>query len=155
MVVSALPLPGKVPERRIPGLHHPDHVPVIVRARKRAGGFQTGGSPLGHANAQCTLVFVDLRGCRLAAGNAIRPIGPNAGIYPLYFGNLPACTIMGHIQGGRLMKYDWRMTVLIFVTGIIFAITPFVRTLTNPLLWLSALIFLGLGIYRLVKPLRK
>ena len=53
------------------------------------------------------------------------------------------------------MKYDWRMTVLLLVTGILFAITPFVKTLTNPLLWLAALIFLGLGIYRLVKPLIK
>ena len=53
------------------------------------------------------------------------------------------------------MKYDWRMTVLILVTGIIFAIAPFVGTLTNPLLWLAALIFLGLGIYRLVMTLKK
>jgi hypothetical protein len=53
------------------------------------------------------------------------------------------------------MKYDWRMTVLLLVTGILFAITPFVKTLSNPLLWLAALIFLGLGIYRLVKPLMK
>ena len=53
------------------------------------------------------------------------------------------------------MKYDWRMTVLLLVTGILFAITPFVKTLTNPLLWLAALIFLGLGIYRLVKLLIK
>ena len=51
------------------------------------------------------------------------------------------------------MKYDWRMTVLLLVTGILFAITLFVKTLSNPLLWLAALIFLGLGIYRLVKHL--
>ena len=53
------------------------------------------------------------------------------------------------------MKYDWRMTVLLLITGILFAITQFVKTLSNPLLWLAALIFLGLGIYRLVKPLIK
>ena len=51
------------------------------------------------------------------------------------------------------MKYDWRFTALFILIGIIFAITPFVRTLTNPLLWLAALIFLGLGIYRIVKAL--
>ena len=53
------------------------------------------------------------------------------------------------------MKYDWRMTALYILTGIIFAVTPFFRTWSNPLLWLCALIFLGLGIYRLVKPLMK
>ena len=53
------------------------------------------------------------------------------------------------------MKYDWRMTVLFILTGILFAITPFVKTLTNPLLWLAALIFLGLGVYRLVKAVKK
>jgi hypothetical protein len=53
------------------------------------------------------------------------------------------------------MKNDWRLTVLYILIGIIFAITPFFRTLTNPLLWLAALIFLGLGVYRLVKSLMK
>jgi len=49
------------------------------------------------------------------------------------------------------MKNDRRMTILFILIGIIFAITPFVKTLTNPLLWLTALVFLGLGVYRLVK----
>jgi hypothetical protein len=53
------------------------------------------------------------------------------------------------------MKYDWRVTILILLAGILFAITPFVKTLTNPLLWLAALIFLGLGVYRLVRSLQK
>jgi len=43
------------------------------------------------------------------------------------------------------------MAVLFNLTGILFAITPLVKTLTNPLLWLAALIFLGLGGYRLVR----
>jgi hypothetical protein len=53
------------------------------------------------------------------------------------------------------MKNDGRMTVLFILIGIIFAITPFVKTLTNPLLWLTALIFLGLGVDRLVKAGKK
>jgi hypothetical protein len=53
------------------------------------------------------------------------------------------------------MKHAWRMPALYILIGILFAITPFIRTLTNPLLWLTALIFLGLGIYGLVKPLMK
>jgi hypothetical protein len=53
------------------------------------------------------------------------------------------------------MKNDRRLTALIILIGIIFAITPFVKTLTNPLLWLTAVIFLGLGVYRLVKPGKK
>ena len=53
------------------------------------------------------------------------------------------------------MKKDWRMTVLYIMIGILFAITPFFKALTNPLLWLTALIFLGLGVYRLVKPTKK
>jgi hypothetical protein len=53
------------------------------------------------------------------------------------------------------MKYDRRLTVLYILIGLLFAITPFVKTLTNPLLWLTALIFLGLGVYRLVKAGKK
>jgi len=53
------------------------------------------------------------------------------------------------------MKKDLRLTLLYILVGIIFAITPFIRTLTNPLLWLTALIFLGLGIYRLLMPAKK
>ena len=53
------------------------------------------------------------------------------------------------------MKNDGRMTVLYILIGILFAITPFFKTLTNPLLWLTALIFLGLGVYRLVRTFKK
>ena len=53
------------------------------------------------------------------------------------------------------MKKDWRLTVFYILIGIIFALTPFIRTLTNPLLWLTAFIFLGLGFYRLVKTFKK
>ena len=53
------------------------------------------------------------------------------------------------------MKYDWRMTVLYLVTGMLFAITLFVRTISTPLLLLTALIFLGLGLYRLVMTFKK
>jgi len=49
------------------------------------------------------------------------------------------------------MKQAWHMPALYILIGIIFAFTPFIGTLTNPLLWLTALIFLGLGGYRLVK----
>jgi hypothetical protein len=53
------------------------------------------------------------------------------------------------------MKNDRRAAILYILIAILFAVTPFVGTLTNPLLWLTALIFLGLGIYRLVKPVKK
>jgi hypothetical protein len=53
------------------------------------------------------------------------------------------------------MKKDWRLTVLYIVIAILFAMAAIYKTLTTPLLWLTALIFLGLGIYRLVKPLMK
>ena len=53
------------------------------------------------------------------------------------------------------MKYDWRMTVLYLVTGILFAITLFVRTISTPLLLLTALIYLGMGLYRLVMTIKK
>jgi hypothetical protein len=53
------------------------------------------------------------------------------------------------------MKNDWRLTALYILIGVIFAVTPFVKTLANPLLWLTALIFLGLGVYRLVKSVKK
>jgi len=53
------------------------------------------------------------------------------------------------------MKNDWRMALLYIVIAIIFAITPFVGTLSNPLIWLAAVVFLGLGTYRLVKAFKK
>ena len=53
------------------------------------------------------------------------------------------------------MNKDLRLPLLYILIGIIFAVTPFVKTLTNPLLWLAALIFLGLGIYRLLRPAKK
>ena len=53
------------------------------------------------------------------------------------------------------MQNNWRMAVLFILIGILFAITPFVGTLSNPLLWLTALVFLVLGIYRIVKALKK
>jgi FtsH-binding integral membrane protein len=53
------------------------------------------------------------------------------------------------------MKNDRRMAVLYILIAIIFAIVPFVGTLSNQLAWLAALIFLGLGIYRLSKIFKK
>ena len=51
------------------------------------------------------------------------------------------------------MKKDWRLSALYILIAILFAIAAIFKTLTTPLLWLAALIFLGLGVYRLVKPL--
>jgi putative Mn2+ efflux pump MntP len=53
------------------------------------------------------------------------------------------------------MKNDWHMPVLFILIGIIFAITPFVGTLSNPMLWLAAAIFLFLGLWQLVKFFKK
>jgi hypothetical protein len=53
------------------------------------------------------------------------------------------------------MKKDWRLTALYILIAILFALAAIFKTLPTPLLWLVALIFLGLGIYRLVKPLMK
>jgi hypothetical protein len=62
---------------------------------------------------------------------------------------------MGAHKGAHPMKYDWRMTTLYLVTGIIFTCAIFFRTVSTPLLLLAALVFLGLGIYRLVMTLKK
>jgi hypothetical protein len=53
-----------------------------------------------------------------------------------------------------MKKYRF-MAVFIILIAIIFAITPFVGSLSNPMLWLAALIFLGLGIYLLVRSFKK
>jgi hypothetical protein len=53
------------------------------------------------------------------------------------------------------MKKDWRLTVLYIVVAILFALAAIFKTLPTPLLWLAALIFLGWGVYRLLKPVKK
>ena len=53
------------------------------------------------------------------------------------------------------MKNGRSLAILFILIGIIFAITPFVGTISNQMVWLAALIFLGLGIYSLVMTFKK
>ena len=53
------------------------------------------------------------------------------------------------------MNNDRRMALLYILIAIVFAITPFIGTLSNPMVWLAALIFLALGGYHLIKASKK
>ena len=53
------------------------------------------------------------------------------------------------------MKKDRFMAVVYILIAVIFAAAPAIGTVSNPLIWLAVLIFLGMGIHRLVRAFKK
>jgi hypothetical protein len=53
------------------------------------------------------------------------------------------------------MKKDRLIAIFYILLAIVFALGPIMGTLSNQMVWLAALIFLGLGIYQLSKSFKK
>jgi hypothetical protein len=53
------------------------------------------------------------------------------------------------------MTRDRWMAVIFILLGLLFALAPFIGTLSNQMVWLAALIFVGGGLYLFVRTFKK